>query len=237
MGPDRRASLELAALPLAGSDTGPALTYTRGMRRPALALLLLCACPDHPSLETVSRVSVENTRATATTVHVAFGSDSKVLAKDWPFCAGRGLVCSFPLDSQASQQLPTGGRYLNVTLAFDEPVGCGATKAELNIDNPDWADTLDVSLVDGFNGKVSILTQDAKGAPLQLGPPAGAAGNEKVYGLFPLGCDVCVARENPPCGQSKGADGCKAGTQYDPEPPCQYQAPKGSAVPIVVSVE
>lgn len=182
-------------------------------------------------------MSVKNTRTTATTVHVAFGSDSEVVAKDWTFCEGSGLVCSFPLDGQATQPLPTGGRYLNVTLAFDQAVGCGATKAELNVDNPNWADTLDVSLVDGFNAKVSILTQDANGADLQLGPPAGASGNEQVYGLFPLGCDVCVARENPPCGQSKGTDGCKAGTQYDPVPPCQYQAPKGSTAPIVVSLE
>jgi hypothetical protein len=59
-----------------------------------------------------------------------------------------------------------------------------------------------------------------------LGPPKGKDGNEKVLGLFPYGCDVCVARVSPPCGIPKGRIGCKHGTQYKPDVVCQYQGPQ-----------
>ena len=70
-----------------------------------------------------------------------------------------------------------------------------------------------------------------------LGPPVGPTGNEKVFGVFPFGCDICVARHSPPCGIKPGKEGCKTGSQYKPDVPCQYQGTVlggGTAVTIAL---
>ena len=184
-------------------------------------------------------VSFENATARDTTVYVSFGSDSVVTSATWTVCKGQPkLTCSFALPQSTTQALPTGGSFLNATIAFGMPVGCGATKAELNLNNPAWAhDTTDVSLVDGFNVPVELVVRDTAG--VHTFTAAAATGNEKAIGVFPKGCDICVAREHPPCGISPGTDGCKAGTQYKPEPVCQYQGPErpaggGSSVTVRV---
>lgn len=161
--------------------------------------------------------------APSTTVFFSFGADSAIKAADWSsFCTVTApLNCNFMMTG--SQALPTGGKYLNVTLAFGGPVACGATKAELNVNNPAWYDTLDVSLVDGYSNKIGIDYTPPGGALVKLGPPLGKDGNEKVLGLFPYGCDICTGRQAPPCGIAPGGTGCKAGTQYKPDVPCQYQ--------------
>jgi hypothetical protein len=174
---------------------------------------------------------VINETGNDTVVYVAFGSDSVVLPSDWSsFCTATAMLnCNFPLKSMASQPLPLSGRYLNATLTFGGPVSCHSTKAELNLNNPKWYDIADVSLVDGYSDKISITIETiaakpgVKAEPRVLGPPKGATGNEKVFGVYPLGCDICVARERPPCGMSPGKSGCKSGSQYKPDVPCQYQ--------------
>jgi hypothetical protein len=140
------------------------------------------------------------------------------------FCSGSGLTCSFVLAKHATKNVPLAGKYLNATVSFDAPVTCGVTKAELNLNNEAWFDTLDVSLVDGFSNLVAIDAVSSAGS-VTLGPPNGVAGNEKVFGLFPNGCDICTARQTPPCGMTPGTDGCKTGTQYKPDVPCQWQGP------------
>jgi hypothetical protein len=96
----------------------------------------------------------------------------------------------------------------------------------LNVNNPKWYDTLDVSLVDGYSNQIEIDAATSKGT-VKLGPPKGATGNEKVLGVFPNGCDICVARQNPPCGMKPGKDGCKKGPdQYHPDVLCQWQGLK-----------
>jgi hypothetical protein len=180
-----------------------------------------------------STLTVTNRTAKQTTVNVAFGADSSITG--WPFCTSNPSGCSFTLAPSASQALPLGG-YLNATFAFDAPVGCGATKAEVNIGNPAWSsDTADVSLVDGYSDKVQI---EVSGEGLTLGPPMGATGNEKVYGLFPNGCDICVQRKSPPCGIAPGplnGDGCKAGPdQYHPAVPCQWSGSRGRAFVVAL---
>jgi len=166
---------------------------------------------------------VRNDTPGSTLVYVAFGADSVVRPADWKFCHATGpLTCDFPVAAGGKQELPLAGRYLNATLAFGAPVACGATKAELNLNNPAWYDVTDVSLVDGYSNMVRVTVTDPSGTKV-LGPPLGASGNEKVYGVFPLGCDVCTAREHPPCGMVPGKDGCKAGSQYKPDVPCQHQ--------------
>ncbi len=195
-----------------------------------VAFSLALACMKDEARQTGSfgtALTVENQTKVATTVYVSFGSDSKITAPDWSsFCTGAGLNCSFPLGPSASQALPNpSNAYLNATFAFGQPVACGVTKAEVNINNPKWYDTLDVSLVDGYSDKVQISATPTGAPTVTLGPPLGETGNEKVYGLFPLGCDICVERQNPPCGIPKGKQGCKTGTPSDPDVPCQWQGP------------
>jgi hypothetical protein len=159
-------------------------------------------------------------------VYFSFGADSKIQAADWAsFCTVTApLNCNFTLTN--TQALPNPqGKYLNVTLAFGGAVGCNATKAELNVNNPAWYDTLDVSLVDGYSNKIEIDYTPPGGTVTKLGPPVGKDGNEKVLGVFPYGCDICTARQSPPCGIAPGGTGCKAGTQYKPDVPCQFQSP------------
>jgi hypothetical protein len=127
------------------------------------------------------------------------------------------LNCNFPLAKGATQELPLAAQNLNATFSFFQPVTCATTKVELNVNNPEWYDVSDVSLVDGFNVPVR-LQFGATDVTVQQ-----ATGNETKAGVYPNGCDICVARQNPPCGMQPGTDGCKAGTQYDPDVPCQLQ--------------
>ena len=186
-------------------------------------LLCLAACSGS---KTSTGLSITNSQDAATVVYVTFGSDSKLGVADWSFCAGSGLVCNFALGAHATRVMPNSkGKYLNATFSFDAALACGNTKAEININNPAWYDTLDVSLVDGYSNKIKIVVTptNRRYIAVTLGPPVGATGNEIIYGLFPYGCDICTARQNPPCGIPKGKTGCKVGTQYDPKPPCQFQ--------------
>lgn len=193
----------------------------------ASASLAWTAYKDKAARGAGTELTVENQTSAPTTVYVSFGADSKITASDWSsFCTGAGLSCSFPLGASGKQPLPNPkAAYLNATFAFGAPVGCGVTKAEVNVNNPTWYDTLDVSLVDGYSNNVKIAAAPSGAPAVELGPPAGAVGNQEVYGLFPVGCDICVERQNPPCGMAKGKHGCKKGTQYDPAVPCQWQGP------------
>ncbi len=190
---------------------------------PTPAPLPLDAAPC-PTSDVLSTVIVINNTPDDTIVSVAFGSNSMITAASWDFCNdGSAPSCVFLLKARASHALPIGGQYLNATITFGAPtVGCGTTKAELQVNNPIWHDVMDVSLVDGYSNGVVIDVTDSSGKS-KLGPPVGKTGNEKVFGLFPLGCDICVARDQSACGLPTGKDGCKGGTQYDPDVPCQYQ--------------
>jgi hypothetical protein len=211
------------------------------MRVLILSLLVLvasCKCtPIEPSMPDsgggTSTASVTNATGAAASVYVAFGTDSVVLPPSWTFCTSIGpLGCTFQLAANGSQVLPLGGQYLNATISFNSVVGCGVTKAELNLNNPNWYDIIDISLVDGWSNNVSIQVGSTT-----LGPTLGKTGNEKVLGVFPLGCDICVARQNPPCGISKGTDGCKTGSQYNPDAICQYQGSvKGGGSAVTVTL-
>jgi hypothetical protein len=174
-----------------------------------------------------AHVRVVNDTKEAAAVFATFGSDSVVRPAAWSgFCTRTTPGnCEFPLAAHASQELPTGGQYLNATLTFNHTATCGATKAEVNVNNPKWYDIADVSLVDGYSDEIKIAAVEpgAEAGSTVLGPPVGRDGNERVFGVFPLGCDICVARQNPPCGMKPGKSGCKTGTQYKPDVPCQYQ--------------
>ena len=173
-------------------------------------------------LDVPSQVVILNATNEDTVAYFAFGADSVVLPSSWSFCtATSNLNCSFPMKANTARALPAPD-YLNATITFGAAVGCGTTKAELNVNNPKWYDTVDISLVDGYSNDILIEYADKAGAK-RIGPVLGKSGNEKAFGVYPLGCDICVARQNPPCGQTPGTDGCKSGSQYKPDVPCQYQ--------------
>jgi hypothetical protein len=73
--------------------------------------------------------------------------------------------------------------------------------------------------------------------------PATSGDMSKTSGVFPLACDICVARSQPPCGfdaggcTASGSCGCKSGTQYNPTVPCQItyqQADAGSQLSVAL---
>ncbi|MBA7688424.1 hypothetical protein ES703_96904 [subsurface metagenome] len=168
-------------------------------------------------------VTITNQQGSSATVNINFAADSEITSKDLGFCQGSDLNCSFTLDAKASKTIPNPDyKYLNFTLAFNAPVGCGSTKTEVTVNNPKWYDTMDVSVVDGFNEKIQI---NANGT--QLGPPNGKLGNQKVFGVYPYGCDGCASVLNPPCGDA-GQGECKGGTQYNPDVKCHYQMNQNS---------
>jgi len=183
--------------------------------------------------------SIANKTGNAVMVYVAFGADSAVTS--FPFCTPTGrLGCKFGLLNGDEQFLPLGitGRYLNATFSVSGPVTCGVTKFELNLNNPSWYDIVDISLVDGFSTKIGISAKDSAGTHA-LGPVTSQTDNEKAFGVYPYGCDICVARSSPPCGIPKGHEGCKTGPdQYHPDVPCQYQGTnKGGGSVVRVTLE
>jgi hypothetical protein len=191
---------------------------------------ILTRCPT-PEPAVQHQLTFANETSSPTTVYVAFGSNSVVLPTNWSsFCTGSGLNCTFPIAANSTQVAPLAGQYLNATIAFNAPVNCGSTKAEMNINTSNNTDNYDVSLVDGYSNNVKISI----GGTI-LGPPNGKGDNQKVFGLFPFGCDICVARQQPPCGIPTGSGGCKSDTQYKPDVLCQYQSPT-QGVPVKVSL-
>jgi len=187
------------------------------------------------SCQTKATASITNKANATVVVYLTFGADSVITG--FPFCVSTGrLGCKFWLASGATQALPLGGKYLNATLSVNGPATCGMTKAELNLNNPAWFDIADISLVDGFSTKVKIEATDSAGKHV-LGPVTTQGGNEKAFGVYPYGCDICVARSAPPCGIPVGKESCKTGPdQYHPDVPCQYQGTKkGGGSTVVVS--
>ena len=169
-------------------------------------------------------VRITNQQGAAAEVYVNFAADSVLKPTDLPFCRVTGpLNCQFTLAARSSQDFPNPqAKYLNMALAFNAPVTCGSTKAEVLVNNPKWFDILDVSVVDGFNEKVQINLTPTNGTPTQLGPPVGKLGNQKIFGVFPYACTICADIKNAPCGDA-GKGECKLGTESNPDVPCQYQ--------------
>lgn len=218
---------------------------------PLTAMLLSCrGCPPGPADggadssaaacdAACSSAAVTNRTDAGTTVYASFGTNSQV--GWWSFCADAGSGnCSFPLGAGGTQALPTGGAAANVTLAFDQAPSCNTTVAEFNFNVSGWSqDTANISLVNGWNHDVEI---DVSGNRT-LGPTQGADANAGVYGVYPLFCDVCVARQSPPCGiQPCGSSpddggqgcGCQLGSQYNPVVPCQESFVRGAAVTVAL---
>ena|SRR5271157_3393297 len=206
--------------------------------------LLLASCRGCPNPSSGGDAAVSSTAAvlnntmTSTTVYVSFGANSQIGPADWAsFCAAVPSGCSFPLAPGASQALQAGGKALDVTIAFDQAPGCGTTLAEINLSISGWTyDTANISLVNGWSNNVQINVSGAE----TLGPTLGPDANASVYGVFPVACDICVARSNPPCGfdaggcTEAGSCGCKTGMQYNPSVPCQESFARGAVVTVAL---
>jgi hypothetical protein len=230
------AKLGLSAVGIAAVVAGTALLGKGPKTTTAPAPAPGVAAPSanaHPSTVDLLNESSVNIMA-----FIAFGADSVVLPASIQACnVDAGLTCQFMLPAHGLVSLPLDGKYLNATISFGAPVSCGSTKAEVNVNNPKWYDVTDISLVDGYSNGMLMDIEDASGKH-RLGPVASGSGNQNMDGVFPLGCDICVQRQHPPCGMQPGpmnGDGCKKGTQYNPTPPCQYQGPTmGGGSKVVV---
>ena len=180
-------------------------------------------------------VVLTNQQATAADVYITWQSDSAYGNSDWDACNGQAApYCKTSVPANSSVTIPNAvKKYLNLNVSFNKTTfgtsnQCGATLAEVNVNKPTWYAVMDVSVVNGFNEKIQI---NAGGTT--LGPAVGETGNEKVFGVFPYGCDGCAKVLAPPCGDD-GDKECHAGTQSDPDPKCQYQMEESGTVEIVL---
>ena len=169
-------------------------------------------------------VRITNRQGTQAQVYINFAPDSVLKPADVPLFKVTGpLNCEFTLAANSSLDIPNPqAKYLNMALAFNAQVACGSTKAEVLVNNPNWFDILDVSVVDGFNEKIQINLTPTGGSTTQLGPPVGKLGNQKVLGVFPYGCTICAGIKNAPCGDAGGGE-CKSGSESKPDVLCQHQ--------------
>lgn len=201
-----------------------------------LSVLALAIFIGHSSIaesgQKQKKVIIKNMQDKTAEVNINFSDISGINKRDLgKLCDKRGttsnLNCGFDLGPHQSVEIPNPNfKMLSMALAFNKLVTCGATKAELTV-NVQGDDVFDVSVVDGFNEKI-VMTFDpdrAGSKQVKLGPPCGLAGNERVYGVFPYGCDICAGRLTPPkaCGPyPPGNSGCKSGTENKPGVICQY---------------
>ncbi len=126
--------------------------------------------------------------------------------------ASSSLVINFPC---------TQG-YEPVAISADQlpQTGCNSTLFEINLcagGGPVHQDTYDISLVNGFNYPGEIKPDSGTAVMVCCPTP-----NKTNFGVYPWGCDICTAQSpggGSPCPTS--SPDCKAGTQYDPSPPCQ----------------
>lgn len=185
------------------------------------------AQPDICMAKKDKMVHIINDQSEPATVFINFGDESALNSNDLSFCEPEGktrLNCRFRINGHASREIPNPQKKkLVMSLAFNAPVACGSTKAEVTVNNPTFCDNADVSVVDGFNERIQI---EVDGRPMgqivTLGPPVGKLGNQQVFGVFPFACTICAGILNPPCG-SAGPQECHAGTESNPRPVCQYQ--------------
>ena len=175
-------------------------------------------------------------------VNINFGAESQVTKNDFlSICNMRGtpsnLNCGFDLKPGESKTFDPKGKQMNFAVAFNKVVDCGATKGEasINMNKPDpnthkpMQDTFDVSVVDGFNEKITATYDPAPNTPAKkvvLGPPCGLDNNQRAYGVFPYGCTICAGgrtKANKRCGYSDNDTlNCKSGTEKNPGVLCQY---------------
>lgn len=182
----------------------------------------------------------------AVDVYVTFGGDSCITSQNIKIGGMTGQClsanygeCVFTLAAGEKKEINLDLCRADLTFRFDSAEGCGVTKAEANMNVPNWDDAWNISLVDGWNANVQIDVDTADLGAKLLGPTVGATGNQGVFGVYPLGCDVCTARQVPPCGIAHGDSECKTPNgvshQYSPSVPCQWNHQRPNAVTVSVT--
>ena len=202
-----------------------------------------------------TQVKITNQTSSQVTVFVKLYAGTP-----WSFCQTDGSYCRFTIDAGKTQPLPNpDGGNLNFSASFNTKVyacaladGNTIHEANVNTDPNGTYDTTDISLVNGYNASVKTVVTSG-GSSTTLGPVSSKTGNQQVLGVYPFGCDVCVARCKPGCsfippdnpipcptpatcggGCDHGNSECKMGTQYQPTHPCQYQVPYNSQIEMIV---
>lgn len=186
------------------------------------------------------KIVLVNNQSSAADVFINFGADSKINVSNLGgFCDSQSIAplnCHHTLAANNSEELPNPDfKYVNLALAFNHVVDCGATKAEVIANNPNWYDIMDVSVVDGFNNKIEIDATEPHKPSVILGPPAGMTGNQTLFGVYPYECTICADLGAQPCQMNGNKAECHAGTESNPIPPCQYQMnPPNGKIEIIL---
>jgi hypothetical protein len=133
--------------------------------------------------------------------------------------------CRLTIHKGTSKTLNLNKGGIDISGGLDsEPMGpCPTTMFEINMsprDNP-TTDHFDLSLVNGFNYAMQIKSSKGK----ETKYVKTAKGNHDAFGVFPLGCSVCVATGSVPpkwtgcpgndsscSGQCFNQDECKSGS-------------------------
>jgi len=192
-----------------------------------------------------SKLYVQNEKSEPVKVYMTFGGDSCITQDNIKINGEAGKCeptlyneCVFTLAKGEKKEIQLELCRANLTFRFNSPEGCGVTKAEANMNVPNGDDFWNISLVDGWNENVrmDIVTSDI--GTKTMGPTLGKTGNQQAFGVYPYGCDVCTARQNPPCGIEMGDSECKTPNgvknQYSPDVPCQWNHPRPNTVTVSV---
>ena len=184
---------------------------------------------------TGTTVEVANNRGESLTVYMLFNADScydpshpsvsSVCAVD----PRLPKLCSFSLDKAGTK--PTSQKIVfpfdacsadfNISANNQPSTGCSVNQAELSL-NQDWGkwggwqNTFDISLVNGFNIPMSLVSTSGTGITVTT-----KSGNKTNDGVYPYGCDNCTGNQITCTGVPKE---CKASTVD----PCQYNEARGS---------
>ena len=145
---------------------------------------------------------------------------------------GNGQTCHVTIPNQAEQVIPldqfqTPMLHIDITAGKGHwPLGpCPTTVAEFVL-NSGGFDHYDVSLVNGQNFNVKLVSA-AGGKTTDLNTD-NLSEILQLPGVFPPGCDGCAVSISPPtwpnCPGKVPRASCKAGTQYNPRPICQYDS-------------
>jgi hypothetical protein len=205
-----------------------------------------------PAATGPSTFKMTNTTAEPVTVYMHFAavggacpaSNPPIGPGDVPFCENiSGLTCNFQLDAaggaNATRTFPTvAGKCLSGTFSFGLEVSCasptGVTGAEYSLNVASGSQqTLNISLVNGWNHDIQIDVSSPGGGSTTLGPTTGLD-TTNLVGVYPNGCDLCQSRGDPPCqglfpALTPGTtNGCNAA-----DTPCQVNpVPAGSTVEV-----
>ena len=192
-----------------------------------------------------SKLYVHNQKGVPAKVFVTFGGDSCITGNNIKIDGEAGKCeptlygeCVFTLAKGEKKEINLELCRADLTFRFNSAEGCGVTKLEANMNIPDWDDAWNISLVDGWNEnvRIDIVTSDI--GTKTMGPTKGKTGNQQAFGVYPYGCDVCTARQKPPCGIEMGDSECKTphgvNNQYNPDVPCQWNHPRPNTVTVSV---